>query len=99
MERFDVHSLCLQCFFFEGALLFVHWQLSYMYDEMIKLDGIIGITWCFLAMAIDCRIIIANRLIAIHSDLLTAYSYQNTQIVEMVLFLIIIVINDTERTI
>lgn len=50
-----------------------------------------------LEMAINCRI--ANRLIAIHSDRLKGYLYQNMQIVDIFLFLFISVINDTGRMI
>lgn len=54
-------------------------------------------TYKNLRMAIDCRLI-ANWLITIRSVQLTSYLYQNIQIVDMFLFLSLIVINDTERT-
>lgn len=48
-------------------------------------------------MAINCRI--ANLLIAIRFDRLTGYSYQNTQIFDKLWLFLIIVINNTEKTI
>lgn len=54
-------------------------------------------TYKNLGMAIDCRLI-ANWLITIRSVQLTSNLYQNIQIVDMFLFLSLIVINDTERT-
>lgn len=50
----------------------------------------------FLRMAIDCSI--ANQLIAIRSDRLTGYSYQNTKIFDMLLSFLIAAINNTENT-